>query len=436
MHIIDRRRNPRGKSLGNRQRFIRRAREQIREAIKNNLRDRSVKDSSSGEDVVISSDGIHEPRFGRDRTAGQHERIFPGNKEYLEGDRIPKPRGGDGRGNRASEDGEGEDDFAFALTRDEFLDLFFEDLELPDLVKQKIKAEKSPQPQRAGFSITGAPNRLSLVRTMRRSLVRRVALGRPGEDVLAQLERELAGLRDGSIAPSDGRSAEERIAEVETALERARGKRARIPFIDPVDLRYRRYEQVPKPISQAVMFCLMDVSASMDETMKDLAKRFFMLLHMFLDRRYEHVEVVFIRHTNHAQEVDEETFFYGRETGGTVVSSALHEMLRVVAARYPTADWNIYAAQASDGDDVLSDVPRCASLLEERVLPICQYMAYVEIGRDGGPPGFNMQRDSDLWTGYSPVAETHDNFAMRAIGEPRDIYPVFRGLFSREGVEA
>ena len=95
-----------------------------------------------------------------------------------------------------------------------------------------------------------------------------------------------------------------------------------IPFLDPIDVRFNRFEAVPKPITQAVMFCLMDVSGSMSEEMKDLAKRFFMLLYLFIQRRYRHVEIVFIRHTHHAEEVDEDTFFYSRETGGTVVSTA------------------------------------------------------------------------------------------------------------------
>jgi len=438
MDIVDRRLNPKGKSLGNRKRFIDRARTQIREAIKHNLRSRSVRDSESGETIVIPSEGIHEPRFAPDRQSGRRERVLPGNKEYMEGDRIPRPEdGGGGGGSQASEDGEGEDDFAFALSREEFLDLFFEDLELPDLVKQKIKAEKSPKPQRAGFTTSGAPNRLNLVRTLRRSLGRRIALNRPSETVMAQIERELERLKSGEIQPADGGDTQERIAELESALARAREKRATIPYIDPIDLRYNRYEHVPKPIAQAVMFCLMDVSASMSEAKKDLAKRFFMLLHLFLDRRYEHVEVVFIRHTSRAAEVDEETFFYSRETGGTIVSTALNEMLRVIEARYPLDDWNIYVAQASDGDDVPSDVPRCVGLLEESILPIVQYMAYVEIGGDvGGLPGFSQTRESDLWTGYAPLPRDYGNFAMRRIDHPRDIYPVFRGLFSREGVEA
>ena len=433
MFVIDRRRNPQGKSLGNRQRFIHRAREQIREALKDKLRERSIEDVSSGEEVVISSDGIHEPRFTPDPQAGYRERILPGNKEYLEGDRIPKPQGGSGGGAKASDSGEGEDRFAFTLTREEFLDLFFEDLELPDLLKRKFKAEKSLRSQRAGYTISGAPNRLSLVRTMRRSLARRVALGRPSERTMQEIAALLESYRRGDIEPSDGRSALEHIAELEEALRRTEVKRARIAFIDPIDLRYRRYEQMPHPVAQAVMFCLMDVSASMDEAMKDLAKRFFMLLHLFLQRRYEHVEVVFIRHTHHAQEVDEESFFYSRETGGTIVSSALDEMLRVAAARYPTNDWNIYVAQASDGDDIPSDVPRCLELLHEKILPITQYMAYVEIGRQGPPLGLGAE--SDLWGGYRSLTEGHPNFAMRNVRETRDIYPVFRGLFSKERAE-
>jgi uncharacterized sporulation protein YeaH/YhbH (DUF444 family) len=434
MYVIDRRLNPQGRSLGNRQRFIRRAREQIRDAIREKLRDRSIEDVVSGEDVVISSDGIHEPRFARDAQAGHHERILPGNKEFQEGDRIPKPQGGAGQGSKASADGDGEDRFTFALTREEFLDMFFEDLELPDLVKRKFKAEKSLKSQRAGYSTTGAPNRLSLLRTMRRSLARRVALGRPNGQMIAELEGRRDALLRGDIEPPDERSREDELAEIEKMLDHAIRRRARIAFIDPIDLRYRRYENVPQPMAQAVMFCLMDVSASMDEAMKDLAKRFFMLLHLFLQRRYEHVEIVFIRHTHQAQEVDEQTFFYSRETGGTVVSSAFEEMLRVVNARYPTRDWNIYVAQASDGDDIPSDVPHCRELLSEKILPISQYMAYVEIGRQGPPLG--LGGESDLWSGYNALLPDHPNFAMRSVREARDIYPVFRGLFSKERVEA
>jgi hypothetical protein len=395
-----------------------------------------VEDVLSGENVVISPDGIHEPDFSYDSASGQHRHVLPGNREFVEGDRVRKPQGGaGGGGSEASEDGEGEDAFAFTLTREEFLDLFFEDLELPDLVKQKLKSTETLRPHRAGFSITGAPNRLSLERTMRRSLARRIALGRQGAHLADELEDEKRRLEAGEIRPADGRPASARIAEIEEQLAKAGRRRGAVPFIDPVDLRYRRYEYVPQPTAQAVMFCLMDVSASMDERMKDLAKRFFILLHLFLHRRYEHVEVVFIRHTSRAQEVDEETFFYGRETGGTLVSSAFDELLKVVADRYPTADWNIYVAQASDGDNSRSDMPRCLELVRDHVLTMAQYMAYVEVGRAAAPLRFDGG-DSTLWTGYAPLTEENPNFAIRAVHEPREIYPVFRGLFSKDHAEA
>jgi len=435
LRIIDRRQNPTGKSLGNRQRFMDRAREQLRKAVKEKIRQRSISDTSSGETVVIPADGTHEPVFRHDPETGERSRVLPGNKEFRAGDRLPRPPSGAGRGGQeGSEEGEGEDAFAFTLSRDEFLDLLFEDLKLPDMVKKQLKAEDSEKPFRAGLTTSGPANRLNMVRTLRRSLVRRAALSRPKHDVILQMERELERLENAEITPADGEPAERRIAELREQIARARQKRSRVPFIDPIDLRYNRMEHRPQPIAQAVMFCLMDVSASMDEDMKALAKRFFLLLHLFLERHYDNVEVVFIRHTQHAEEVDEQTFFEGRQTGGTVVSSALKEMLRIARARYPLADYNIYVAQASDGDNVRSDIETCVSLLNDRILPITQYMAYVEINPPvRGRRNIGRRGESDLWQGYAQLAEQQENLAMRRISEAGDIFPVFRDLFKNEG---
>jgi uncharacterized sporulation protein YeaH/YhbH (DUF444 family) len=134
---------------------------------------------------------------------------------------------------------------------------------------------------------------------------------------------------------------------------------------------------------QAVMFCLMDVSGSCP-SMKDLAKRFYMLLYVFLTRRYRHVDIVFIRHTDRAEEVDEDTFFHRPASGGTLVSSALQAMHEIVRSRYRPADWNIYAAQASDGDNSISDSEAVSRLLTERILPVSQFFAYLEVGEAGG----------------------------------------------------
>jgi uncharacterized sporulation protein YeaH/YhbH (DUF444 family) len=242
--------------------------------------------------------------------------------------------------------------------------------------------------------------------------------------VVAALEAELA------------ECSEARRAEIEAELESLKARLRRIPFIDPIDIRYRRFEATPKPVAQAVMFCLMDVSGSMTEQMKDLAKRFFMLLHIFLTRRYRHVDVVFIRHTSTAEEVDEETFFYSRETGGTVVSTALEKMLEIARARYSTDRWNIYGAQASDGDNYGADSGRCVALLGDEVLPLCQYFAYVEVGDGMGGSLTGLSRDSDLWRAYSEVAPAHPHFAMRRVGDPAQIFSVFHELFAKGGVRA
>jgi uncharacterized protein len=184
-----------------------------------------------------------------------------------------------------------------------------------------------------------------------------------------------------------------------------------------------------------VMFCLMDVSGSMTEAMKDLAKRFFLLLHVFLERRYKKVNVVFIRHTSNAQEVDEETFFHSRETGGTIVSTALEEMLKVVRERYSPDNWNIYAAQASDGDNYTEDSDRCSQLLGGEILPITQYFAYIEVGAEATLRHGFPSPATDLWRTYSQVAQLHPNFAMRRVADPTQIFPVFHELFAKHRVE-
>jgi uncharacterized protein len=172
----------------------------------------------------------------------------------------------------------------------------------------------------------------------------------------------------------------------------------------------------------------MDVSGSMTMHMKDLAKRFFALLHLFLSRSYEHVDIVFIHHTDRASEVDEQTFFYSTVSGGTLVSSALEELLKVVAARYRTEDWNIYVAQASDGDNQSRDNQRTVELMSDAVLPIAQYVAYIEVGPEDPPIPISL---SELWKAYQKLAIDHRHFAMRKVNHRREIYPVFRELFQK-----
>jgi uncharacterized protein len=423
MNIVDRRLNPKGKSHTNRQRFIRLARDTLKEAVARSIKERALGDVDTKEVVNIPKKRIQEPRFHHAARGGNREHVLPGNKEFVQGDTLPKPEqgGGDGGGREGSPDGEGQDNFQFALSRDEYLDILFDELELPDLAKTHLKEATALRTTRAGYSHSGSPSNLNLVRTMRNSLARRIALHRPKAEELAALEAEIAAAKD-----------EDRRAELKARLEHLARRAKYIAYIDPFDLRFNRFEPTPKPNAQAVMFCLMDVSGSMSESMKDLAKRFFLLLHLFLSRKYEQVDIVFVRHTSQAKEVDEETFFRSQETGGTVVSTALAEMQRIVAERYPLEDWNIYAAQASDGDNYSGDSETCTRLLRDELLPLCQYFAYVEVVDEREAGMFRSEANaSALWRDYKAVADGLANFAMRRVFSKADIFPVFHQLFAK-----
>jgi uncharacterized sporulation protein YeaH/YhbH (DUF444 family) len=428
-YFIDRRLNPKGKSLANRQRFLRRARAQIREAVQKSLKESGVADVAKDRKIRISTQGTREPHFRLDpKKAGKRDFVLPGNKEFVPGDQIKKPQSGQGgSGKDAASSGDSEDDFEFTMREDEILDIFFEDLELPNLVRTALTEVPSHNWKRAGITTSGSPNQINLLRTMRNSFGRRLALRRPRLADIKALEEEIAVLEDQGIAAND-----DRLLALQEELARLNARRKWVAFIDPVDVRFNAFSEQPQPTSQAVMFCLMDVSGSMGEREKDLAKRFFVLLHLFLKRRYEKVDIVFIRHTHDAQEVDEQTFFYSRQSGGTIVSTALEKMLEIQKERYTTADWNIYAAQASDGYTQSGDAKRCVELLESELMPLCQYYAYIEILDEREMEVFSSEEaGAELWRAYRMVAENWRNFATKRIAKPADIFPVFHELFKK-----
>jgi uncharacterized sporulation protein YeaH/YhbH (DUF444 family) len=426
MVIVDRRANPQGKSLANRQRFLERVRGDVKRAVADTIARRRIADVDAEEEVRVRVDGIEEPSFTT-TPEGDHDYVLPGPGTLNRGDRIRKPQAGAGRGNgRRAGRGSGEDAFEFTLTREEFLNYFLDELELPRLARTSVMQEKMSKPQRAGISIYGYPSALDVRRTMRNSLARRIALRRPDPTVLDLLQDRVAAARD--AGDEDG------LAKAEADLADAQRRVARIPYVDPIDVRYARHERRPQPATEAVMFCLMDVSGSMTEHMKDLAKRFFMLLHLFLGRRYDRVHVVFIRHTERAAEVDEETFFRSRETGGTLVSSALDVMLDVQRARFPSDRFNLYVAQASDGDNDTADRARVTYLMQAHILPIVRYFAYVETGSDRGAfPHHAGRRTSELWDTYEALGAEKDVLAMRRLNDGAAVWGVLADLFAKSG---
>lgn len=422
-YIIDRRLNGRNKSTVNRQRFLHRYRAQIKEAVADAVTRRSITDMEHGESVAIPTRDISEPVFHHG-SGGEREMVHPGNREFTAGDRIKRPEeggGGNGAGDgQASDSGEGQDEFSFTISQEEFLNFLFDDLELPNLVKRRLAGLETFQWQNAGIVNDGNPAKINIVRSLRAATARRIALGAGTRKRLKAAMAELQGLLDQDSSP-------ERVArgrELRDEIDRLKRKLERIPFIDTFDLRFNHHIKVPKPSSQAVMFCVMDVSGSMNQGMKDMAKRFFLLLYLFLKRNYKKIDVVFIRHHTSAKEVEEDEFFYSRETGGTIVSSALKLMKEIMAARYPADEWNIYGAQASDGDNWNDDSPLCQQLLSEQILPLVQYFAYIEI---------TPREHQALWQAYEAVmTEWPGVFAMQQIIDASDIYPVFRELFARK----
>ena len=421
--IIDRRLAGKNKSIGNRERFMRRFKDKIKDAVRRAVDGRGIRDLERGEEVRIPKKDLSEPVFHHGQ-GGVRDMVHPGNQEYVRGDRIKRPQGGGGSGSgkgQASAQGEGEDDFSFALSKDEFMQVFFEDLALPNLTRTQLAEVPEWKSHRAGYSSDGTPNNLHVVRSMRGAIGRRIAIGSGSRHELAELEAELAILN--AAASAGDVTARQAIKPLEEKIAALQARLKRIPYLDPIDLRYRSRVKVAVPTSKAVMFCLMDVSGSMDEGRKELSKRFFILLYLFLTRHYEKIDIVFIRHHTQAQEVDEENFFHARETGGTVVSSALVLMAEVIRARYSPSEWNIYGAQASDGDNWHHDSGRCRELLADKILPLCRYFAYVQVAEE----------EQNLWEEYTHLTESHRHFAMRKATEPSQIYPVFRDLFKKAG---
>lgn len=425
-YIIDRRLNGKNKSMVNRQRFLRRYKNHIKKAVTDAVNKRSITDMERGEKISIPTRDTNEPVFGHGQGGARH-RVLPGNKEFHAGDKVLRPKGNGGGGGsgegQASNQGEGEDDFSFFISKDEFLDYVFEDLALPNLVKKTLNEHDAVEYRRAGFTATGTPNNLAVVKSMRSAQARRIALSASSRKKLKKYKEEL----EDEESKDDDLKNKKRVLELNDKIAKLEEKVKKIPFIDTFDIKYRNIIKEPVPSTKAVMFCVMDVSGSMTQQIKDMAKRFYILLFLFLQRNYEKTEVVFIRHHTSAKEVTEEEFFYSRETGGTIVSSALELMSEIIESRYNPAEWNIYGAQASDGDNWDDDSPQCAEILRDKIMPMLQYFAYIEI---------TPNAHQALWRAYENLqGELGERFAMEQIISAEEIYPVFRDLFSRKNLQ-
>jgi uncharacterized sporulation protein YeaH/YhbH (DUF444 family) len=421
-NFIDRRLNSKNKSTVNRQRFIRRYKSQIKQAVSEAVNKRGVTDITSGENITITKKDLNEPVFHQG-SGGIKDRVHPGNDQFTNGDHIARPpqqQGQDSQGD-ASDSSEGSDDFVFTISKDEYLHLLFEDLELPNLKKNQLDKVINYKTVRSGYCAEGAASNIDIVKSLQGSIARRIAMTANKRRKLKILEAELTLLEQDK---HDNTLAKNKLI---TAIGNLKDKISKVPFIDSFDLRYRHYAKQAMPTSKAVMFCIMDVSGSMDQATKDIAKRFYILLYLFLTRTYKTIDVVYIRHHTQAKEVDEHEFFYSQETGGTIASSALELMVEIMTQRYNEKQWNVYGAQASDGDNWADDSPHCQQLMRESILPKTRYFSYIEI---------SQRAHQSLWQQYAQLADTDDAFSIEHIKTVADIYPVFRALFKRKKVQA
>lgn len=430
-NIIDRRLNPGGKNLSNRQRFLRKATEQLKKSVKDGLLDRSIT-SSDDQNVHVPSDGIYEPSFRNDSGTGSKEYILPGNTDMMPGDLIEKPRGGAGGGGSAGSDsGEGEDNFQFQISKDEFNSILFDGLELPDLIKKNDKRSESYVRVRAGFTNSGNPATLDLEHSMIRSLGRRIALKNPKLKKIKKLEEELLMISEKINLTEDDKI---RIAEIEADLKTLHRKVDAISYLDPIDLRYKNFDKKIVPKHQAVMFCIMDVSGSMGEHEKDLAKRFYLLLYLFLSYKYQKVDIVYIRHHSTATECDENQFFYSKETGGTIVSEGFSTMQAILQERYAIDEWNVYVGACSDGDNFEYDNPVLSAMLSTYILPNVQSFSYLQVASEYG---FQNSDDTQgLWKVYSDLSAKFQNIQMRKVSDPKHVYSIFRGFFENANTKS
>jgi uncharacterized protein len=417
--IIDRRKNPSGKSINNRQKFLKRIEGQIKRAMPDIMSKESIKDFKNGGGVKVPVKGLNDPAFRHDPASGNKNIVRPGNDKFVEGDKIPKPDGGGGgagKGKGSNQPGSTEDEFTVILSRDEFLQYFFDELALPNLVKQYMESVVDFKNKRAGYVKDSIPSRLNIKSSYQQSLMRRIALEGIFQEKLKQLEKELAGVK-----------VKKKIMVLEEEIREVKKQMETLPFFEDLDLRYNNFEQVPVPATSAVMFCIMDVSGSMGFHEKDIAKRFFTLLYLFLSKQYEKVELVFIRHHTEAKEVDEHEFFNSKESGGTIVAPSLELMKKILKERYSNNEYNIYCCQASDGD-VWSDedAKHCHQVLRNEILPSIQYMAYIEINHNG-------LGKSSLWNAYKDLQD-ENKFSMRNIYDVNQIWPVFKGLFRKRNL--
>lgn len=365
-----------------------RHRQLVEEAIKKNIGDIVAEESIIGQSkdkkIKVPVKGIKEYQFIYGKNSGG---TGSGTGQEQKGQvlgRINKGQQGQGQGQAGSEPGE--DIYETEITLEELVSYLFEDLNLPDMEKKKFSIIESERKfRRSGYQRKGIPPHLD----KRRSMVERIKRQKLMQKTAEGFECEAAG---------------------------------RNPFRED-DLRYHRIKEDVRRNSNAAVICIMDVSGSMDQTRKYLARSFFFLLYQFVKWRYEQVEVVFIAHTTEAKEVDEDHFFHHGESGGTYISSGYAKALEIIEQRYNPSIWNLYAFHCSDGDNWGNDNEKAVALANE-LCETCNLFGYGEVATAYGY-GSTIRREFEQ-------SIAHDNFVVASIGRKEDVWPAFKKILEKD----
>lgn len=454
VNIIDKRPVKRDRAVENRQRFLKRIKQTIKDQLPYIIQKKSLKDlGSTGGRVTVKKKSLSEPTW-RHGKGGEIDTVITGNDRWVVGDMEPKPIGGSGGVGNGREAGRGksEDDFIIELSKDEFLNYFFEDLELPDMIQMELSKLKLPTRENAGFQVDGSPNRLSVVRSYKQSMARRLPIIKTIDTEIANLSQlavqlqttdeifdQLIKIGDEEIqlSPVDKTNSQyvcELLIKIEKRITYLEDRKKKLPMFEDVDLRYRCFVKKETPIAHATMIMIMDNSGSMQIREKTIARKFFWLLYSFLNKEYDEVELIFISHTDEAREMSEEEFFNTTESGGTVVSTALDLAAEIIREEL-VGKTNIYVAQVSDGDNDRTDNGTCSEILEDEILPYTRYYSYIQVDNyhdEDAVLSPSSLMTSGLWASYDAVCEKFKNMQIKRVAHERDIYPVFRELFKKK----
>lgn len=440
--FVDRRKTGRGKSLNNRNKLLDRIKESIRSSKPQDIDAGGVKAAGTGANkafvnpVKIAQDALHEPTYHYDPSSGEREIVLIGNDQWERGDEFPVNSEGSGRGNgNGNGNGPGEeteDDFIVNISRDEFFDVFFEDCELPDLLETQEKDLPEAVWKPAGFQKEGNAAQLSVIRSYRNSIGRRRALTADSRRELEELEEELDQLEDTLIGNPLNSSAAARYKVVRDRIEELQRRINIVPFFEKLDLRYRKSERVQVKMADAVFIMIMDISGSMDEEKKRMARKFFSLQYAFIKRKYPNTDLVFIAHTDDAEEMTEEDFFTTRKSGGTVVSPAFALAHQIIKSRYDVQQTNIYLSYAGDGDNWDSDNANVIAEIEEKgLLAKLRHAVYVQVGMSIAGT-FTYGSGVTLWNVMQSISKTNPKMHTVKIAEDSAVFGAFRNVYAKK----